>query len=265
MIASPPSDTSFHNCAGEVIPPGKRQAMPTIAIGSPASAGRMNSSPASGSSVVSASRVARNAVSSRGVGWSKSRLPGRASPVASARAARSSVVISEVNPSFWNGTRGSSRSPSPYSRTAVTWLVTRSSAYRRRSARPAGTDGTPDAVAGDRTSSAAGAIARVSLRAAASNQCLRRWNAYVGSGTERPPASAWTARQSTSAPRTNAVATAVSSVRVSGRPARSVGVASASELRTASGPTSRRTVAPSSPRVRTASAKRTACRTWSVQ
>ncbi len=64
-----PETTSCHRSSGELIPPGNRHAMPTIAIGSPASAGATAVVPPA-SAASPNSLPDRNSTRRSGVGWS---------------------------------------------------------------------------------------------------------------------------------------------------------------------------------------------------
>ncbi|GAA5707432.1 hypothetical protein Save01_08299 [Streptomyces avermitilis] len=224
--ASRPDRTSSHRASGDDTPPGNRQPIPTMAIGSSASpsrnAGTLGAPSASPCPVSSA---CRNAANRSGVGWSNTSDPGRARPSSEDSPAHSSTAVSDVRPRSLNDVSGV-MSAASYPRTAARWVRTRSSRLPR---------------SWTRAGSAAGAASRASPI-----QCRRRWKAYVGSTTLRPPSNSGV--QSTGAPVACRVPSALSRVRTSACPVRSVATAAgacsarvsrAMPASTGSGPSSR--------------------------
>ena len=219
-IASSPAATSCHRSSGGAHPPGKRQAIPTIAIGS--------------STARPATWAARRPPAHRspwparlgqpaGVGWSKTRLARSRSPVAATSLLRSSTVAGESKPSSLNVRLGSTASVELCPSTTAACARTSSSTALRRSC-------SGRAAIRAAKSQRAGAAGRLGLvepararpasrppppaprsrrpgrcRSSGARAGRRRWAAR----TRRGSASANAAVQSTSVPRTYASASEV--------------------------------------------------------
>ncbi len=133
--ASVPFESRCQKSSGPATPPGKRQPMPTIAIGSlpPGAAARLapaSTEPAGPAVPLAASGRSRS-VSSRsasadGVGWSNRTVAGRASPVTAASRLRSSTAVSDSKPSAENAFPGWTVSTSGWRRTVAAWVRTSS-------------------------------------------------------------------------------------------------------------------------------------------
>nr|WP_237774183.1 hypothetical protein [Actinosynnema sp. ALI-1.44] len=129
VMPSPPATSRSHSSLGVVTPPGKRQAIPMIAIGSSPMAVVGATVWSAGASSNSSSR--RKAARASGVAWSKIRVAGSRSPVAVSSWLRNSTAVSEVNPRSVNARAGATAEE--YSSTAAIWPQTRSSSARSRS------------------------------------------------------------------------------------------------------------------------------------
>ena len=126
-------------------------------------------------------------------------MVGSRSPVAAVSRLRSSTAVSESKPSSLNVLSASTAPASPSRSTAAAWPCTsvRSSwSVSRSGPAPPGTASTGTA------STAAGPVPAGRATGASTRspetQYASRWNAYVGSGTRRPPATS--GRQSTATP-----------------------------------------------------------------
>ncbi|GAA5604556.1 hypothetical protein Sgri01_02870 [Streptomyces griseus] len=129
--ASTPSATSCHSSSGEPTPPGRRHAMPTMAIGSSTAEARAAPGPPGALGCVRASgppssRVPMWAARRSGVGWSKTAVAGRRRPVAVLRRLRSSTAASESKPRARNGCPASTAAVESWPSTAPAWARTSS-------------------------------------------------------------------------------------------------------------------------------------------
>ncbi|CNG79702.1 Uncharacterised protein [Mycobacterium tuberculosis] len=151
------SASSRHSCSGEDTSPGSRQAMPTIAIGSSATAAACT---ITARAAPPPSRSPRKAASAAGVGWSNTSVAGSVAPVARARLLRSSTEVSESKPRPVNGWSTGTPAAESRPRTPLTCVRTSSSsaAARPASSSPASRAAKPPAAAAD--SSAASPAAR---------------------------------------------------------------------------------------------------------
>ncbi len=100
VISSRLSTSRRQRSSGPRTPPGKRQAMPTITIGSSSVVRRTGSAV---SVALSKSFSCRCPARRCGVGWSKTRVAGRRRPVAVFSRLRSSIAVRESNPRSRNG------------------------------------------------------------------------------------------------------------------------------------------------------------------
>ncbi len=116
VIASTPSASSRQNSAGELAPPGKRQPMPTMTIGSSSTGRTVGVSVAVCPPV---SSVRRWAARASGLGWSNAIVAGSVRPVAVSSRLRSSTAVSEVNPRSRNARWLGTWSALPWPRTAA--------------------------------------------------------------------------------------------------------------------------------------------------
>ena len=106
-----PWASSAQSPAGSCTSPGNRQAIATIATGSPAAAG---ATALPGTAASSPSSPARNrAASATGVGKSNTTVAGSRSPVTAPSRFRSSTAVSESNPSSRNARPGSTAAADP--------------------------------------------------------------------------------------------------------------------------------------------------------
>ncbi len=192
-MASVPSVTSRHRSSGVLTPPGNRQLIATMAIGSsaPAATGAVCTSRASDPGRSSA--PCRYSTTASIVARSKSRVIGNGSPVAVTSRLRTSTAATESSPSSLNDRRASLASRTGTPRTALTWEYTSSvsharcpSAGRAASFRRSRSAGPPSPTVAD--------PAAVSAASAP--------NGYVGSRIRRAPEPWNTALQSTVTPRT---------------------------------------------------------------
>ncbi|CNG84895.1 Uncharacterised protein [Mycobacterium tuberculosis] len=98
VTASRPPASRSQNSSAVDAPPGKRQVMPTIAIGSSATCAVAGTSTARRVPPGSSSR--RCSASSRGLGWSKTTVADSGRPSAACRPLRSSTAVSESKPRY---------------------------------------------------------------------------------------------------------------------------------------------------------------------
>ncbi|PSK62137.1 hypothetical protein B0E53_05954 [Micromonospora sp. MH33] len=124
--ASTPSATSRHSSSGSVTPPGKRQAIATMATGSSRGAGGTAAS--AGAPVAPRSPASRKRASTTGVGWSKTRVVGSGCPVSATSRLRSSTAVSESKPRSRNAVVAGIA-------VASSWPSTSAASSRTRSAR----------------------------------------------------------------------------------------------------------------------------------
>ncbi|RPK57883.1 hypothetical protein EES42_39005 [Streptomyces sp. ADI95-17] len=140
VTPSVPAASSSHSSSGVRTPPGKRQLMPTIAIGSSGSVTTVAVAAAITSRAPVCSASPPNSSDRRcsartvGVGWSNTMVAGSLSPVPLARRLRSSTAVSESKPSSRKVLAAVTESALPCARTTAAWLRTRSSSARVRSA-----------------------------------------------------------------------------------------------------------------------------------
>ncbi|RGC65739.1 hypothetical protein C5N14_27135 [Micromonospora sp. MW-13] len=136
-MPSRPAASSCHSSSGVPTPPGRRQPIPTMTIGSSSSAAVRRAAGESPDAPITVSR--RKAVRAAGVGWSKTRVVGSVRPVSAVSRLRSSTAVSESNPRRWKARSAGTACAPEWPSTAATWDRTRSSrnASASASGRPA--------------------------------------------------------------------------------------------------------------------------------
>ena len=254
-MTSRPSATSCHSSSAERTPPGYRQLMATIAIGSAARASAAGEIPDGSPRSIAASRA--------GVGWSNTEVAGTFRPVASDSRVHSSTPMIESKPRSLNDAAGSIASGPGWPSTSAVWARTVS---RRSWAGCAGRASGPRLPA-YRCAPTVSAVFP-------SSQKRSRWKAYVGRSTGRAPGNA--AVQSTPPPRVHSSATDVAKragppsprrsvpTAAAGRPA-SAAVSSRPPTSTGCGLISANTPIPAASAARTAGSNSTGCRRFANQ
>ncbi len=168
---SAPSTSACHIRSGVSMPPGNRQAMPTMTIGSDwsATAARMTVG-AAGAAWVASTSWSRWRVSSSTLGWLKISVLCSGTPIAATSRSRSSTAVSESKPISKNARPGSTASVPVCPSTAATcwWTTSRTAAARAWGSRPASRSASPDPVRGPASGDASAPV-----RSASSG--LGRW------------------------------------------------------------------------------------------
>ncbi len=133
VTASVPSSSSRHRSSGECTPPGYRQLMPTMAMGSSRAAVTVRPGCTAAGAAPTSRDFSRSATA-RELGWSKTSVAGSGTPVAEPRRLRSSTAARESKPSSLKARPGSIASAPSWPSTDATCVWTISSSTRSASA-----------------------------------------------------------------------------------------------------------------------------------
>ncbi|GAA5701420.1 hypothetical protein Save01_02231 [Streptomyces avermitilis] len=166
-IPSLPAAIRSQSFSGEVASPGNRQAMATMTTGSSASAAVGATDPADvGSASPPNSRVRNSTAAASGVGWSKTSVAGRRTPVAAVSRLRRSTAVRESKPRSLKGFDGvmASAPRCPSARAAAVLTRSRSSRSRSPSVDPASLAASSDSPAAGSVVAARAASGMASMR-----------------------------------------------------------------------------------------------------